>query len=307
MTSRDDALGIMTERFPLVAERIQRLWGLRLPRHVAVFAALAASDGGALNEMGISPWGVTDYFRDDGLDRRGRDGLDPRLHARFRCDPAEFVTVMSGGSDGLHYGLWFDDPAELPTVIARNYARDSAETWASTAPTLLRVVREEVDRFLSDYGDEREEAERVTPLIDALGWYAAADEAALRQDGPPRLVSAPRSYLAVSLMPLLPQGSGDPQVAASGSRLDAFQKDPAQAAEWIAQARRQLAAGQPALALAVGSELHWLDLDVHRQAGLDLLLGAYHALGRDALAEIATVHAAHRDLRSVEVLITDGF
>ncbi|GIE92512.1 ADP-ribosylation family protein [Actinoplanes regularis] len=306
MTSRDDALRIMTERFPLVAERIQRLWGLRLPRHVAVFAALAASDGGALNEMGISPWGVTDYFRDGGLDQRGRDGLDQRLHARFRCDPAEFVTVMSGSSDGLHYGLWFDDPAELPTIIARNYARDSAETWASTAPTLLRVVREEVDRFLSDYGDDREEAERVTPLNDALDWYAAADEAALRQDRPPHLASAPRSYLAVSLMPLLPQGSGNPQVAASGSRLDAFQKDPARAAEWIAEARRQLAAGQPALARAVGSELHWLDLDVHRQAGLDLLLGAYHALGRDALAEIATVHAAHRDLRSVEVLITDG-
>jgi histone PARylation factor 1-like protein len=306
MTSRDEALRIMTERFPLVAERIQRLWGLRLPRHVAVFAALAASDGGALNDMGISPWGVTDYFRDGGLDRCGRDGLDLRLHARFRRDPAEFVTVMSGDSDGLHYGLWFDDPAELPTVIARNYARDSAETWASTAPTLLRVVREEVDRFLSDYGDERKEVERVTPLIDALGWYTAADEAALRQDGPTRLALAPRSYLAMSLMPLVPQGSGDPQVAASGSRLDAFQKDPTQAAEWIVEARRQLAAGQPALALAVGSELHWLDLDVHRQTGLGLLLGAYHALGRDALAEIATVHAAHRDLRSVEVLITDG-
>lgn len=304
MTTRETALATMTQRFPLVAERFQRVWGLRLPHHVAVFAALAASDGDALAEIGVSPWGVTDYFRDGGLDRRGRDGLDERLHARFRCDPAEFVTVMGGDSDGLHFGLWFDDPAELPTVIAHNYARDSAETWASPAPSLLGVVRERVDRFLGDYGDEEEEAERVAPLIEALDWFTPADESALRQDGPPRWVSEPRSYLAVSLLPMLPPDSGNPQAAASDARLHAFQKDPVQAAEWIAEAHRDLAAGKPALALAVGAELHWLDRDDHRQAGLDLLVGAYRGLGRDAFAEIAAVHAAHRDLRSVEVLTT---
>ncbi|GAA0492231.1 hypothetical protein Ade02nite_68780 [Paractinoplanes deccanensis] len=302
MTSRDDALTTMTQRFSPVAAHVRQVWGLRLPHHVAVFAALAASDGAALGEIGLSPWGVTDYFRDGGLDRRGRDGLDQRLHARFRHDPAEFLTVMRGNTDGLHFGLWYDDPAELPTAIAHNYARDSAETWTSTEPTLLRVVRERVNGFLADYGDEEEEAGRVAPLIEALDWYQAADEAALRQDGPPGAASMPRSYLAMSPMPLLPPGSGDPQVAASGSRLAAFQDDPVQAAAWIAEARHQLAAGQPALALAVGSELHWLDDDAHRDAGLDLLVGAYRALGRDALAEIALVHAAHRDLPSVQVL-----
>jgi hypothetical protein len=59
-------------------------------------------------------------------------------------------------------------------------------------------------------------------------------------------------------------------------------------------------------ALAVGSELNWFDRDLHRHAGLDLLTGAYHALGRHVLAEIATIHAAHRDLGSIEVLVTDG-
>ncbi|KHD73962.1 hypothetical protein MB27_31580 [Actinoplanes utahensis] len=295
-------MATMTERFPLVAERFQRVWGLRLPRHVAVFAALAASDGDALSELMITPWGVTDYFRDGGLDLRGRDGLDERLHVRFRRDPAEFVTVMSGGSDGLHYGLWYDDPAELPTMIVHNYARDTAETWESESPSLLGVVAEEVESHLSDYGSDGEEAERMAPLIEAIEWFDAADDAALLADGPPRWVYEPRSYLRVSVLPLLPPDAGDPRTGVSEARLDTFQKDPAGAAEWIAQARRELAGGQPALALAVGSELHWLDQDEYRQDGSDLLVGAYRALGRDALAEIATVHAARRDLASVQVL-----
>ncbi|MBW6433746.1 HPF1 family protein [Actinoplanes hulinensis] len=304
MTTRESALATMTERFPLVAERVQRVYGLRLPRHVAVFAALWASDQAAVLEMEHSAWGVTDYFRDGGLDLVGRDGLDERLHVRFRCDPAEFVTVMGGGSDGLHYGLWYDDPAELPTLIAHNYARDSAETWASRPPTLLGVLREQAGRFLADYGDEPEDAERAVPLIEALDWYADADAEALRQDGRPRWASKTRRRTAVSLFPILPPRSGKPHLPSSGMRLEAFQKDPAKAAEWIADAGSELAAGRPALALSVGSELHWVDRDEYREAGLALLTGAYRALGRDALAGIAEVHAAHRDLRSVRVLTT---
>ncbi|MBO3739329.1 ADP-ribosylation family protein [Actinoplanes flavus] len=302
MTTREAALTTMTERFPLVAERVQRVFGLRLPRFVAVFAALWASDQAAVLEMGHSAWGVTDYFRDGGLDLVGRDGLDERLHARFRRDPAEFVTVMGGGSDGLHYGLWYDDPAGLPNLIAHNYARDSAETWPSRPPTLLGVLREEVDQFLADYGAEPEDAERAAPLIEALDWYADADAEALRRDRLPRREPGLRRRTAVSLFPFLPPRSGKPHLPSSGMRLEDFGKDPAKAAEWIAEAESELAAGRPAFALTVGSELHWLDRDEYREAGLALLTGAYRALGRDALAEIAEVHAAHRDLRSVQVL-----
>ncbi|MCW2929139.1 MAG: hypothetical protein JWM19_101 [Actinomycetia bacterium] len=76
-----------------------------------------------------------------------------------------------------------------------------------------------------------------------------------------------------------------------------------EAARWIALARDELAAGKPALALAVGGELHWTDLDQYRQASRGLLAGAYRAPGRDALAGTVEVHYAHRDLRSVSVLV----
>jgi hypothetical protein len=114
---RSEALEVALARCPAVAERVRRVYGLRLPRHVAVFTALWASarlDRGereALNYLGVSPWGVAEHSLDGGLELVGRDGLDERLHCRFRRDPAEFVTVMSGDSDGLHFGLWFDDPA----------------------------------------------------------------------------------------------------------------------------------------------------------------------------------------------------
>jgi hypothetical protein len=93
------------DRFPVVAERVQRVYGLRLPRHSAVFCALLGSSDAQqrqqLQYLGLSPFGLCDYFADGGLRLIGRDGLDERLHGRYRRDPAEFVTVLSGGVDGL--------------------------------------------------------------------------------------------------------------------------------------------------------------------------------------------------------------
>ncbi len=89
---------------------------------------------------------------------------------------------------------------------------------------------------------------------------------------------------------------------AVGERLEAYRTDETRARQWIAEAAAELAAGRPAFALTVGRELHWLDADPYRGDALDLLAGAYRALGRDALAGIAEVHAAHRDLPSVAVL-----
>ncbi|GAA2519357.1 ADP-ribosylation family protein [Winogradskya humida] len=297
---RTAALATALERFPAVADRVSRVYGLRLPRHLAVFHAFWASAAGeersALSDLMLRPWGITDYFADNGLDLVARDGLDERLHARYRRDPAEFVTVLSGNSDGEHFGLWYDDPAALPAMITVNYARDSAETWVEKSPTLLGVLRARIDSAIADYGDDT----GYGPLLPALAWFADADAAALQADGwePPRS----RAYGAIAPFPTLPPRTGNPRLAKSQDRLTAFRSDPAAAARWLTDAERDLAAGKPALALAIGAELHWLDTDTYRDQGLPLLVGAYRTLGRHALAEIATLHATHRDLDSVQVL-----
>jgi len=307
-TRREAALSLMGQRFPAVAERVARVHGLRVPRHLMVFCALWASadvaERAALDYLGVRPFGLTQYFADDGLRLAGRDGLDERLQGRYRRDPAELVTVLSGGTDGLHFGLWYDDPAELPSLIAHNYARDSAETRTSGAPTLLAELGSRAGSMLADYGADGEEARLLAPLADALGWFAAADREALEADGERRWAGVPRQATAVSIFPALPAGSGDPRLAESARRVAGFGAGVPEAVGWIDQAGRELAAGLPAFALAVGMELHWTDLDQHRRASRDLLTGAYRALGREALAAIVEVHTEHRDLTSVNVLTT---
>jgi hypothetical protein len=304
------SLSVMHERFPAVEAHFRRVYSLSLPRHLAVFAAfwdgLPAEAARCLSErLGLSPWGITDLFAAGGLERTARDGLDERLHCRFRRDPAEFVTVLGGDTDGLHFGLWYDDPAELPSFVAYNYARDSAETWTDRSPTLLAQVRTRLAAARRDVELDGEEHYRGAPSFDALqralDAYADADAEAVSADGPPRWAAAARPRVAITIGPALPRDAGDPRPRDADARLDAY-RDPATAGPVIAAARAELAAGRPALALVVGGELHWLDADEHRAAATELLTGAYRALGRDALADIVEAHHANRDLRSVEVL-----
>jgi hypothetical protein len=89
--------------------------------------------------------GVGAWYEEDALQRVLKPGLDARLDWRFRCDPPEFVTVFTGNSDGSHWGLWYDEPRELPTIVVHNWARDTAET-GTREPTLLASFREHLER-----------------------------------------------------------------------------------------------------------------------------------------------------------------
>jgi hypothetical protein len=83
--------------------------------------------------------------------------------------------------------------------------------------------------------------------------------------------------------------------------LEAYRARSPQVARWLDEARAELAAGKPAFALVLGRELHWMDADDWRAESLEMLTAAYNALGRTALADIARVHHAHRDLPTVDV------
>lgn len=69
----------------------------------------------------------------------------------------------------------------------------------------------------------------------------------------------------------------------------------------LEEARREITAGRPAYAHALGLYLHWADRDGLRAAAGQLLLEAYEALGFHAFAGILKVHLIHRDLGSVGV------
>lgn len=136
-----------------IEERILRDWGLELPESIFRFWSFLESLGPveerALEDMGVSPFGITDLFADPG--RLPVEGIDVRVHGRYYRDPPEFLTFMHGGSDGLHFGLWFDDGRTCSTV-ASYYNNDGGEidTTASTPLEAVRAVLERVWRDLED-------------------------------------------------------------------------------------------------------------------------------------------------------------
>lgn len=308
---RAKSLEAMQARFDAVAAKFFEHYGLRLPRWMAVLAALFDSlselESQGFSYLGRRPAGITKYFRDGALERATIDGLDPRLEWRFRCDPPEMVSILHGDSDGLHYGMFFDDPKELPAGIVHNYARDSAETVFDEARTGIGLLLAEAQgRFdqAEEYGDERPPLS-LWAARAALRAFSDADERALREDGEVPNVRARREMLLGGVSAVLPAGAYTNKKKPTLEQREAEykRKGSKKLAAWLREARDEMAAGKPAFAYTLGRELHWFDSDAHRDEGAALLIGAYEALGRKALAEIARVHLAHRDLPDVSVFV----
>lgn len=298
---REAALVSALERFPAAAARMQAVYGMRLPRCVAYGAAFWL---GLSREERQEAWaylgnglaGIGEWFEPGGLERAPL--LDERLHYRYYCDPPEFVTLCTGNSDGGHWGLWYDDPRELPRLIAFNWARDDAVCYPR-APTLLAALRQNMTgEPLPE--EEWPHARGVLAWLDELHVLELAAHAEERIGPPP----ARTGWCIAGIDPVV-EGARLPAdlegYPAQQARHAAYREAPERALEWLAQARRELAAGQPLRALFLGRELHWSDPDALREAGRDLLIAAYEATGRHAHAETLRVHHAHRDLRSVAI------
>jgi hypothetical protein len=300
---RRAALAAALETFPVAYDKMLLVYGLRLPRHLAYAMGFWAGLSRAEREeawayVGTGPCGIGDWFDEGGLDRAVQPGLDERLHYRFRCDPPEMVTVFGGNSDGSHWGLWYDDPAELPRAICHNWARDSAETGIAQ-PTLLGTFRDEL------FGEHREPLDpEFTHVGEILGWldevHVKELEAHRNEAIAPFL---PRASTCGGTGPWVPGFELPPELGDEYRRHELYRANDPVIEQWIARARDELAAGRPGLALYLGRDLHWQDSDDWREVCTELLVGGFRALGRDAIAEIVRVHHAHRDLASVGVYV----
>lgn len=303
---RRAALQRAIARFPAAREEMARVYGLRLPKHLAYAIGFwLGLDRDERREawayLGNGPCGVGEWLEDGGHERHVSPGLDERLHYRYRRDPPEMVSIWSGNSDGGHWGLFYDDPAELPPLVAMNWARDSAET-GSREPTLLLSLYEDIAGSEHDPWTEAEWPHRRA-VLDWMEEVLPLEIAAHHEEGiarpPPR-----SSWLIGGMDPVIP-GFVLPDdltgYEANRARYEAYRASAPIVDTWIARARTELAQGSPGRALFLGRELHWADEDAHRAACTELLVGAYEALGRGALARIVEVHHAHRDLASVDV------
>lgn len=334
---------------PLVAARYRELYGLPLPLGVAQLAALVTSLGelpegppaddwetetslgverGAAwlyHALGMRPTGLCAWFLPGGLARRTIDTpelpglppgpLDPRLDLRYRRDAPQFVTFLSGDSDGLHWGLWYDSPAYYP-VIASNYARDSAETWLCGTGDVLTFLARQLEQRLeevkeawatADDEDERRYSLHTWRALRVVMARLLTVEAVVRER--PAVDEERCPWPRTSVHPVgsphlaLPPGAGEVDRHTPGVEHDSTSLADAPFESWHAHAhaRAELAAGRPAAALFLGLYLHWLDDPLHRERAGHLLRDAYTALGFTAFADLLQVHLTYRDLPSVAV------
>lgn len=149
--SRPDVLARVEARFPIVAERLMRTHGLRLPRHVVPFVAFflgceAPGEKRLRDALDLSFLaGIAQWFRED----PPKAYADERIHGRRRAGiPAEMLVVGECFDLEQLWGLWYDDPAALPTVVALQPSL-RAEVKAC-APTLLASIHARRKPHLAD-------------------------------------------------------------------------------------------------------------------------------------------------------------
>ncbi len=297
--ARAAALAAAEERFPEVARRFHAAYGMRLPRHVLYAAAFFL--GLSREERALCPcslFGFSEWFNWLAPDEPERVAtLDARLEGRFRSDPPEFVTMVSGDGDGSHWGLYYDDPNELPPLVSHGWARDDGVVYPEQK-TLLASIRSKVSQR---EGLDADDKRRVRALVGYLDALRDLEERARIAEGIPSPPTS-RIELAHGGVGAFVPGFTMPADLPSGyERWKLYVEDAPVVHDWIARAESDLTEGKPGLALVLGLELHHADRDTTREDCTRLLVSAYEALGRRALAEITRVHHAHRDLRSVGV------
>ncbi|WP_436772731.1 ADP-ribosylation family protein [Yinghuangia sp. YIM S09857] len=307
-----------------VAERVRRDWGLELPeslfRYDTFLGSLDQDQARLLRDMELRPFGISDLFADPDAQPK-EEGVDVRAHGRFYRDPPEFLTFMHGGSDGLHYGLWFED-GETCARVASYYNNDAGELDI-TASTPLEAIRARLELFVRDahdYHEGEELAERLDELSGLRDAVTAFETGDREQVGdkysrkytfawPPILHDCATTLdgggaLADGETVLSRQPQNRTDLGRFAGPVHAILNDADALAAAVQEARRRCEDGDPAEALALGRDLHWTSgFQEEREAyAHDLLTAAYEALDRPALAGVAEAHYRHRQIKSVQVI-----
>jgi hypothetical protein len=293
---------------------VRRTHGLVLPDHVFTFGAfwrgLTPEQSEAMCRCGgIRPAGVLDL-----LDRLAAgepapatvDGLDPRLEYRYYRDPPEFLTLLCGDTDGLHFGLWYDDPDKPPQGVASYYNNDGGGIgWEGS--TLLEAVRNQLEWHEFHTGDPSGD---IAVVRDAIMQHETGDrpetgEAYHQRYHPYREPDPSRVATVDELGVWVPPSVQSPPRRDTDAVHWAIVDDAAEVQDWVAAALQATVDGRPADALALGHDLHWMSSGQpeREEAAARLLEAAYRQLDRGALADIAAVHHQHRDLKSVSVYV----
>jgi len=281
-----------------------RTHGLPLPDHFFTFlaweAGLVLAESQVLGEiLEMRGVGIGSMPLDPVQVEKLRARFDDRLVYRYYRDPPEFLTVIHGGTDGLHYGLWYDDPRDGCTAVASYYNNDSCEiNWAGGS-----------EGYSTDPAEVLEWRVKLAVLRDSLLEYEpdlTPDARARFEIGTEAYRERARTFWTDRIATRDAIGVKVPGVTLS--------RDPKEVSDTIeagsddmhaliTEALAECGAGRPALALALGRDFFSLSCAGHEEReaiAAQLLEAAYRALGRAPLAEIATIHHRYRSLPRVD-------
>ncbi|MDI1445190.1 hypothetical protein [Polyangium sp. 6x1] len=306
-----------------VAARFLRSHGLRLPKSAAltwaIFTSLSPNEWAATRAlMGITPTsvscGVLRLYSDRAFELPLKEGFDERIHYVSAIHPPEAPVMFL--AECASFAYFFDDPRDLPSGVVK-FMNDTPSVWVGETFWDFFIlwtdkVLERPWNFIETQ-NRREFRELFCQLRlfrEALEDFRDYAEAVREEDQK----GMRWSYEERSQMARQPSGIGiaTPQGDSEGLWLpenileDAIQSE---IAEHVDQARSELAQGNPRYALALGRELFcqgrasvrgepstesyappWQD------ESLELLVGAYEQLGRDALAQNVKVLHEHRGI-----------
>jgi len=224
------------------------------------------------------------------------------MHWRYYLDPPEFFTVATGGTDGHHWGYWFDAPGELEPRVCSYYTNDAYEitdcgqTLPEAVDEHLAAAEESLEEYVEDNPAEADHYTReLAALNDVRQRLRAHRWPATHQT--PRVPNVP-TFDGMGLV--IPPSAVKDLLDAETLYTDA---DVGEGEKLLLHARRALSEGDLGLALQIARAIWTLSgsREWHQPAAL-VMADVYEALHRPALAEIARVQARYREIRSVDLL-----
>jgi hypothetical protein len=285
---------------PLSRHEVEELYGIAFPESLYAFHEFASGlpDNRLWEWLGLRLEGPL-LLLTHGVDK---SYADPLWRSRYYDDPPEFFTVLSGDSDGLHWGYWVDDPAAAPAEypVAHYYSRDAFEISLDGAD-LFDVLRRRIESFQQDVdedfeldGIDEEERDEVTEQMAELRSVLPRYTLAERPEIGDAYFEAYPVDIEREIVAQTPDGMGivipaDKYLLPTISHLSE---------EWTlenraAEAKRFMEDGYPGAALELGKDL-WLDSE-RREMCYSLMDTAYAALGRDPLHRALGVARAWRE------------
>jgi hypothetical protein len=270
---------------------IQRRYGFEFPEDLYAFQEFLRSEPWICRTLELRVSGALAV-----LSRKRGPAVD-----RFYDDPPELFTVISGATDGDHWGYWFDDPGRAAPIVVGYHAND-AFALSVHGSTLFEATRRHLELLQRDLEEELTDgAPRGRAHEKQALSYARVRDCLSRASLPLRSRTEIGSrYLAryvftrrsaTKRRPVAPTRNGLGMVVDKRRYRPIAKKDLFASAKYspkpgdvlrLSRAARSAAEeGFPGAALKLGHDL-WI-YRAHAAASYELLTLAYQGLGRTPL------------------------